>query len=109
MDFQTQLLADLDNALIHQKDALIALIDSDDDAKVLKALTILECNLELWAACRYAYKGVELTKRIRDKYNEQLMDTTHHITTRRLRTNISDCDKLMSAYHELDSKYRRAA
>lgn len=105
----TELIADLDNALIHQKDALIALIADGDDATVRWVLTVLEFNLELWAACRYAYKGVELAKRIRDKYNEQLMDTPHYITARRLRTTIAECDKLMADYHAADTKYRWSA
>jgi len=50
----------LDNCLIHQKDAIIDLIDS---GKHDEAITLLKFVKELWEAASYDYKYRELKER----------------------------------------------
>ncbi len=55
--------SNIDNALIGQKNALIALIDSTELKDIKTALLVLRYNVPVWCALNYAYKGVELCQR----------------------------------------------
>jgi hypothetical protein len=54
-------MANLDNALVAQKDAVIMHIDNGDFNVAIDRLCFVA---ELWIACDYAYKGRELCERL---------------------------------------------
>lgn len=65
----------MENELIHQKNALLNLIN---DGQFEQATLILNFIEELWEKCNYAYKTKELRFRIRDGVWSRINDATHH-------------------------------
>lgn len=59
---------ELDNALIRQKDAILALVNNEEYEQ---ALTLLAFSEDLWATCSYAYKTSEIRERIRTALREK--------------------------------------
>lgn len=64
--------AELDNALVQQKDRLLRLINEaveSDNPHLLYVVTdCLEFVSELWNVCDYTYKVAEIRARIRDAF-----------------------------------------
>lgn len=63
--------ANVDNALVGQKDAIISRINRAEDYSDLdKAAALLMFARPLWVACGYGYKAEEIRQRIRDRAAE---------------------------------------
>jgi hypothetical protein len=69
--------SEVENALMAQKDTILALIHSEEYEQ---AMTLLDFSERLWAAHEYAYKTRELRIHIQDKVRQHMMDATHHKT-----------------------------
>src|SRR5262245_16291152 len=89
----TTTLADIDNALVDQKDSILLALGSGQDAEnIEKAANLLPCASPLSYACGYGYKTSQLRDRIISSIDSQLAaenewlvglrknDTTRRIT-----------------------------
>ncbi len=65
--------AELDNLLVAQKDAIIALINA---GKLAEATATLDILAPLWEAAHYGYKTAEMRRRIADARNTRKLTTT---------------------------------
>lgn len=65
----------MENALIHQKDNLIKLVN---DGQYEKAIMLLNFVEELWAAVGYEYKTKEIKERIKNAIQEHLWHDNPH-------------------------------
>jgi len=65
-------MAELDNALVNQKNAIIELIDTADDAGLAEAERQITLVSELWNVLHYGYKIQELQERIQTR--KQFLD-----------------------------------
>ena len=86
---------EIDNALVHQKDGLLAslheAIQYDDNERVsiivdtspiLEILTILASVRELWCVLGYGYKGHEIVTQI-EMATRYSLATLHHAATKK--------------------------
>jgi hypothetical protein len=66
--------AELDTALINQKNMILTLIN---DGEFEKAMTALSFSRQLWSVCGYAYKTEELKTRIVEACWHNMVVATH--------------------------------
>jgi hypothetical protein len=62
---------DLDNALVHQKNHLLEMINAERFDEALALLALLE---EVWVACDYAYKVREIRERVKDEVRQRYLN-----------------------------------
>lgn len=68
---------EIENELVAQKDAINALIN---DGKYEEATALLDFAAPLWAKASYAYKTLELRRRIRQEVWDKIVHAEHHKT-----------------------------
>jgi hypothetical protein len=69
--------AQLDNALVAQKNHLLELINEGYYGEAIQLLMFVK---ELWDAVGYRYKTVELKERIKQAIDIKLQESTHYKT-----------------------------
>ena len=67
----------IENELVNQKNAILALVNAEDYERALSALALLE---PLWITCEYGYKARELRQRIRDEARMRALQSDHWST-----------------------------
>lgn len=92
--------ANIDNALVHQKDALLELVYRGELHNLKTVLTILDSCGELWRALDYGYKAREILYRVKQLLRDE-QEKLHHRATRRrneIVTYTSWCDDLLKQF-----------
>lgn len=93
--------ATLDNTLMHQKDTILALINSDEGdraSNLEQALDQLDTLNELWVNANYHYKGKELAVIVHREATALLEDTKNWKRRERL-------DRLVRRAYALSYKF----
>ncbi len=93
--------AQLDNVLIHQKDTIFSLINSDGGdraANLEQALDRLDTHYEFWVEANYHYKGKELAVAVHREATALLEDTKNWKRRERL-------DRLVRRAYALSYKF----
>ena len=70
-----------ENALVAQKDALLAMVNDERFEEAMAALAVVQ---RFWRAVGYGYKADEVRQRIRDGIDERIRLADHWNTRQRL-------------------------
>jgi hypothetical protein len=73
---------EIENELVRQKDRINALIN---DERYEEATALIDFAEELWAKASYAYKTLELRRRIREEVWGKIVHAEHHKTEEKWR------------------------
>lgn len=101
---------DIDNALIHQKDFFLNNLNTGPSLESVRFMVnLLWHNRELWIACSYGYKGLEVAERMKDKICE-IRDELHHNASKQYNLCGSLLDMCINMMYEFnESKTNRLA
>lgn len=104
--------ATLDNTLMHQKDTILALINSDEGDRAShleEALDRLDTLHELWVNANYHYKGKELAALVHREGTALLEDTRQWKRKERLSRIAQRAYALSYKFWQAEAAWKAAA